>query len=122
MSLKINTFISITFLCFIKKRCCILGEDLEDCRCFPSQTCWPSIEEWNLLSETVQGRLTIPVSPVDPCLDGKERKDPTACHEALENIGKDPFFLQTLPGATESTGIYLVRLFHKLNLPWQQVL
>ena len=26
-------------------------------RCFPDEPCWPSIEQWNALNESVHGRL-----------------------------------------------------------------
>ena len=79
----------------------------EDCRCLlPSESCWPSTATWDAFNTSVPGRLSVPLSPVDPCLNGGDKNDPDACQEALVWLGKDPFWLQTLPGGTESTGIF----------------
>lgn len=42
----------------------IASADSTDCRCFPGDACWPSVDEWNSLNETVNGRLiaTIPLA------------------------------------------------------------
>ena len=74
------------------------------CRCVPSDPCWPSPQDWQSLNDSVSGRLTIPTSPVEPCLDGGDKENPEECQEALENFGKDPYWLQSLPGGSESTG------------------
>ena len=77
----------------------------KECRCgSASESCWPSPDAWNALNQSVHGRLSTPSSPVDPCLNGGGINDPDACHDALEKFGKDPFWLQTLAGGTESTG------------------
>lgn len=76
----------------------------EECRCLPHEPCWPTIEEWNSLNQTVGGHLSIPFSPVDDCLDGRWEDNPEACDESLRKLGADPFYLQTLAGGTESTG------------------
>jgi len=76
----------------------------KECRCLPNDACWPTNDDWNNLNVSVHGRLIIPISPVDPCLDGEAEIDPEACEEALKKLGTDPFYLQTMAGATESTG------------------
>ena len=75
---------------------------LPQCRCTPNQECWPTQSDWDLLNVTVSGRLSRPVSPVSPCLG--ETINSQDCRESLERLGQDPFWLQTMPGGTESTG------------------
>ena len=38
-------------------------------RCLPHQPCWPSIEQWNSLNESVHGRLSVPHLTIQPCLE-----------------------------------------------------
>ncbi|KAI0970362.1 hypothetical protein F4678DRAFT_436568 [Xylaria arbuscula] len=42
------------------------GEDLKRCRCIPGDSCWPSPADWDLLNNTVHGRLisTVPVAQI----------------------------------------------------------
>ena len=76
------------------------------CRCFPNEECWPSKEDWDYLNKTVHGRLEIPYSPIQPCLDNQKQADnPHSCIDALNKFGKDPYFVQTFSGGTQSTGI-----------------
>lgn len=43
------------------------------CRCIPGDSCWPSVEKWDALNETIGGRLiaTVPLATVchDPNYD-----------------------------------------------------
>ena len=73
-------------------------------RCLPHQPCWPSPEQWQSLNESVHGRLSIPHLTIQPCLE-YDNYDDAACHKSLEDLGKDPFFLQQFPGGVESTGM-----------------
>ena len=73
-----------------------------NCRCTPGEPCWPSLSDWAALNLTVGGRLLIPYSPIEPCLNQPESED---CQEALHKLGEDPYWLQTFPGGTESTGM-----------------
>ena len=73
-------------------------------RCLPNQPCWPSLEQWNSLNESVHGRLSIPQLTIQPCLEDINYDD-AACQRSLENLGKDPFYLQQFPAGFESTGI-----------------
>lgn len=38
-----------------------------DCRCFPGDICWPSLEQWNRFNETVKGKLVATVPLAAPC-------------------------------------------------------
>lgn len=98
-----QAYISISLLLLSTKLFISLSNS-EFCRCVPDQPCWPSIDEWNGLNETVHGRLSIPKSPVDACLNEGPEFNVSACNEAVHKLGKDPFYLQTLSGGTESTG------------------
>ena len=73
-------------------------------RCLPHQPCWPSPDQWQSLNESVHGRLSIPHLTIQPCLEYNNYDD-AACHKSLEDMGKDPFFLQQFPGGVESTGM-----------------
>jgi len=74
----------------------------KDCRCVPGDDCWPSLDDWHAFNLTVNGRLSVPESPVQPCLE--EGGESMNCKEALKRIGQDPFWLELFPGATQSTG------------------
>ena len=47
-----------------------------DCKCFPEEECWPTADEWEVLNQTVYGRLiaTTPLGKVchDPYYDAAE--------------------------------------------------
>ena len=73
----------------------------KECRCTPRDKCWPSLDDWDSLNNTVNGRLSIPESPVQPCLEDEKSE---SCHAALKRFGADPFWLELSPGATQSTG------------------
>ena len=79
------------------------------CRCVPADPCWPSPQDWQSLNDSVSGRLSVPTSPVEPCLNnGGDKENEEECRKALENFGKDPYWLQSLPGGSESTGKIIV--------------
>ena len=82
---------------------CTLSEATSRCRCVPhNEECWPLPEDWQSLNKTVSGRLTKPVTPVASCLP--EDFNSQDCQESLKRLSEDPFYLETLPGATQSTG------------------
>lgn len=98
---------SCLFILFILVHHCTLSSTpkKKECRCFPNEECWPIAEEWNYLNKTIGGRLSIPKSPIDPCLDSVRRNnDPDSCIAALNDFGKDPFWVQTFSGGFQSTG------------------
>lgn len=39
----------------------------QDCKCLPGDECWPAVEEWTKLNETVGGRLIATVPLGSPC-------------------------------------------------------
>ncbi|KAI0758134.1 FAD/FMN-containing isoamyl alcohol oxidase MreA [Fomes fomentarius] len=41
----------------------------KDCRCFPGDTCWPTLSEWDRLNETLDGKLVATVPLAAPCHD-----------------------------------------------------
>ena len=70
-------------------------------RCFPDEPCWPSLDQWDALNKSVNGRLSIPHLTVEPCLaDGPTEE----CEKSLEKLGEDPFYLQQFPGGSQQTG------------------
>jgi hypothetical protein len=46
---------------------CVTGQE---CKCFPDEPCWPSLDEWAQLNNTVDGRL-VATTPL-----GKQCHDP----------------------------------------------
>ena len=71
------------------------------CRCRPSEPCWPSRSAWAELNSTVGGRLLGQLaSPIAACdVDAAG----TQCAEALA-ASQDPFWLQSQVMGTEKTG------------------
>ena len=41
----------------------------KDCKCMPSDTCWPSKEDWTALNDSLSGRLVATVPLGSPCHD-----------------------------------------------------
>lgn len=70
--------------------------------CLPSEACWPSQKAWAKLAKKVSGRLIKPIPTITPCKASLKSK---ACIQALQHM-KNPLFLQTNPGDTESQGWY----------------
>lgn len=68
--------------------------------CLPSEACWPTAEEWEALKQQVHGNLVLVKSFLEPC-----QSDATSaeCKAALKDA-ENPFFLETRPDATQSTG------------------
>lgn len=90
-------------------------------RCLPHEPCWPSLEQWNALNESVHGRLSIPYLTVEPCLvvdeTTSDASDGETCERSLERLGEDPFWIQQFSGGVESTGTnYSLPLNLKLQL------
>lgn len=77
---------------------CATGETKK--RCHPSQTCWPTAEEWAILNTQVHGNLVQLKSLLEPC---KLNAKSSQCEAALIHA-RNPFFLETHPDATQSTG------------------
>jgi hypothetical protein len=69
-------------------------------KCFSSEICWPKAEEWEILNMQVHGKLVHIKSFLEPC---KKDANSTQCKAALKNA-ENPFFLETRPDATQSTG------------------
>lgn len=38
-----------------------------NCRCFPSEACWPAPETWSKFNESIDGRLIATVPLAAPC-------------------------------------------------------
>ncbi len=68
--------------------------------CTPTQSCWPTEKDWRALSDSVGGRLIKTVSPIAAC---KKDSNSKVCKQELEKA-KNPFYLQSQPGATQMTG------------------
>jgi FAD/FMN-containing dehydrogenase len=76
------------------------GFSAKDTFCQPSDPCWPSTKEWQKLKAQVGGRLVEPVESTKVC---SQKPRSHACKRALQDI-KNPFFLQSNPGDTQSQG------------------
>ena len=44
-------------------------DQTSQCRCIPGDSCWPSIEKWQDLNNTVNGRLIATIPAGHPCHD-----------------------------------------------------
>ncbi|KAK2591115.1 hypothetical protein QQS21_011203 [Conoideocrella luteorostrata] len=57
------------------------------CRCFPGDTCWPSLKDWNAFNETVGGKLIATIPIASPCHDdfGGVAFDGPECARIQEN-------------------------------------
>ncbi|KAK4148259.1 uncharacterized protein C8A04DRAFT_24060 [Dichotomopilus funicola] len=42
---------------------------LAECKCFPGDACWPLLDDWSLLNQTVDGRLIATTPLARPCHD-----------------------------------------------------
>jgi hypothetical protein len=69
-------------------------------RCLSSEACWPKAKEWETLNMQVHGNLVHVQSFLEPC---KNDAKSLQCKATLIHA-RNPFFLETRPGATQSTG------------------
>lgn len=61
------------------------ADDHSNCRCTPSDTCWPSPSDWSLFNQTVKGRLiaTVPLAAV--CYPDSDLYDSAKCAQLRED-------------------------------------
>lgn len=53
-----------------------------DCKCFPGDDCWPTVEEWSEFNSTIDGKLIATVPLAAPCHDdGFGSYDEAICAE-----------------------------------------
>ncbi|OAQ98295.1 hypothetical protein LLEC1_02897, partial [Akanthomyces lecanii] len=65
-----------------------------ECKCFPGDDCWPSIEKWNDLNNTVDGNLIATVPLASPCHGSKYNETECATLRdewLLSTVHCDPF-------------------------------
>ncbi|KAJ5250772.1 hypothetical protein N7489_001182 [Penicillium chrysogenum] len=55
------------------------------CKCAPSDPCWPSGADWSALNETVSGRLIKTIPPGSVCYKSEPNYNPSACQYLLKN-------------------------------------
>ena len=57
--------------------------------------------------------LSVPHMTIQPCLSEENTSNnyEESCEQSLENLGKDPFYLEQFPGGVESTGKIFKRFF-----------
>ncbi|KAJ5383686.1 CAZyme family AA7 [Penicillium concentricum] len=73
-------------------------ESWSQCRCQPSESCWPSGQEWNVLNESMDFNL-IPLNPI-----GSVCYEPNLNHHACEEVmhlSKDSGWRAAQPGALQ---------------------
>ncbi|KAJ5754811.1 hypothetical protein N7533_004354 [Penicillium manginii] len=63
----------------------------DDCKCGPSDPCWPSVKEWDALNQTVSGRLLKTVPPAAVCYKSREEYNEKKCKEILTEWTTDTF-------------------------------
>ena len=101
-SLNLATMINAFCANTISKRSAAL------CRCKPTQSCWPNHKMWAALARQLTGRLVKPVSPLASCKKNAKSK---ACAKELKLV-RNPFYLQSRPGASESQGWWKAWTYH----------
>ncbi|MCO5585733.1 hypothetical protein L7F22_039669 [Adiantum nelumboides] len=69
------------------------------CRCMPDSACWPSLDVWNELNNTLGGQLIAPSPPAAPCYNGPTQNI-TACQIAAANW-MNPFWRADQVGAMQ---------------------
>ena len=79
---------------------CNESVNTSDCKCFPGEECWPTVEEWSDFNATVDGRLiaTVPLAAV--CHDNAWGSYDNATCVTLRNGWLDPetqYALQHFP-------------------------
>lgn len=73
---------------------------VQNCRCLPSEPCWPDAKAWTDLASRLDGKLIKPQSLTKPCDNNFNSKE---CQEQLLKI-KNPFYVQSQSGGTQSQG------------------
>ena len=76
--------------------------------CLSSQSCWPKQKIWQGLSQQLSSPLVKPESPVAACKNDANSK---SCAEAIKQV-RNPFYLQSKPGNTESYGWWKAWTYH----------
>lgn len=73
---------------------------LDDCRCLPSQSCWPDEQKWRDLAKHLDGKLFRPDYLTAACQQNVKSE---SCIHELKNM-KNPFFVQSNAGGTQTQG------------------
>jgi hypothetical protein len=73
---------------------------VQNCRCLPSEPCWPDAKAWTDLASRLDGKLIKPQSLTKACDNDFKSKE---CQEQLVKI-KNPFYVQSQSGGTQSQG------------------
>ncbi|KIN03275.1 hypothetical protein OIDMADRAFT_40859 [Oidiodendron maius Zn] len=63
----------------------------QDCKCSPSETCWPSTSEWDSLNDTISGRLIRSVPPGSVCYPVQPNYNAEACSLVLASWNSSAF-------------------------------
>ncbi|EON65973.1 hypothetical protein W97_05215 [Coniosporium apollinis CBS 100218] len=65
-------FIQNAFICTVRA-------SSTECKCTPSDHCWPSDDDWSTLNDTLSGRLIRGVPPASVCYQSSPNYNPTSC-------------------------------------------
>ena len=57
----------VIFIWLLVSLCLVAFGANSTCRCFPGDSCWPSISEWNAFNASLGGKLTATVPLAAPC-------------------------------------------------------
>ncbi|PYH79573.1 FAD-binding domain-containing protein [Aspergillus uvarum CBS 121591] len=101
MSISSSTMLIIWLLLFLiaRETSSSPARRSQDCRCLPSDACWPSFHEWDALNRTVNGYL-IQIRPTGSVCHGREY-DPARCAFA-RNSTQDSLWRIAEAGALQS--------------------
>lgn len=87
-------------LSIIALLCLTINAYAADCRCKPSEACWPDSKAWQGLREKLNGQLIKSESELAACVQNSTSK---ACSKALKGL-RNPFHLESVSGDTQSLG------------------
>ncbi len=100
--LKYSLLISSLTYAYADNELLAKDKSANSCRCLPSQSCWPTKQQWTEFANSLKGRLIQPSTSLDKC---KSDINSEKCKTSVAKV-KNPFYLQSDPGRNESQGWY----------------
>jgi hypothetical protein len=77
----------------------------KECRCLPTDPCWPTSDQWQALNKSVGGRLEVSVDELDGCIGAGGAEKSEACWSQL-NQTDDEFWIADQPNGYQHTGLW----------------
>ncbi|KAL2839847.1 hypothetical protein BJX68DRAFT_279296 [Aspergillus pseudodeflectus] len=67
------------------------ASSVPNCKCSPSDACWPSADEWAAFNKTLSGRLLKAVPPAAVCYKSEDNYNATECQAIVNAWTTSPF-------------------------------